>query len=250
MIIYIVAAVIVAFGLAILIVKFLPLKLRWLASIVLLVASFFLVFKIYDGIMKPINFNKAKKVRFEKVIKSLKIIRDAEIAYREVNGYYTADKAALISFIDTARRAIVETRDTVVKVNKGSKWQPVMVDVEKRVKDTIGYEPIINDFKDRDYKNMFKVPLVNIADAKEFELQVGKVEKVAGLEVPVFEARTSKIDILKGMDISLVKQELEAIASDQIKGEFVSVGSLTEVTTGGNWPPSYDKAKDANKKKN
>ena len=44
------------------------------------------------------------------------------------------------------------------------------------------------------------------------------------------------------MDISFVKQEMEAIERDQIKGEYVSVGSLSEVTTGGNWPPSYDKA--------
>jgi ParB-like chromosome segregation protein Spo0J len=71
---------------------------------------------------------------------------------------------------------------------------------------------------------------------------IGLVEKIAGLEVPVFEARTEKKDLLVGMDISLVKQEMEAIESDQIKGEYVSVGSLNEVTTGGNWPPSYDKA--------
>lgn len=244
MIILIIAAVIVAFGLAIVIVKYLPLKLRWIASVVLLISAIFLVYKIYDGIMKPINFSKAKKVKFEKVIESLKIIRDAEVAYREVNGNYTKDKAALISFIDTAQRALVETRDTVIKVNKGSKWQPVMVDVEQRVKDTIGYEPILNSFKERDYKNMFKVPGV---DGKEFELEIGKVEKIPGLEVPVFEAKTDKTDILKGMDISLVKQELEAIASDQIKGEFVSVGSLVEVTTGGNWPPFYDKADNAKK---
>ena len=38
-----------------------------------------------------------------------------------------------------------------------------------------------------------------------------------------------------------LKQELEANATDQIKGEYVSVGSLDEVSTGGNWPPSYDK---------
>ena len=244
MVILIIIGVLVAFGLAVVIVKFLPLKLRWLASVLLLAAAIFLVYKIYDGVMKPINFNKAKKVRFAKVIQSLKIIRDAEIAYREVNGTYTKDKAVLISFIDTAQRAIVETRDTVVKVNKGTKWQPVMVDVEKRVKDTIGYEPILSDFQDRDYKNMFKVPGV---DGKEFELEVGTVEKVAGLEVPVFEAKTGKSDILKGMDRSLIKQELEAIASDQIKGEFVSVGSLVEVTTGGNWPPSYDKGDNAKK---
>tara|TARA_R110002073_G_scaffold336347_4_gene532446 strand:- start:3730 stop:4470 length:741 start_codon:yes stop_codon:yes gene_type:complete len=245
MIILIIAAVIVAFGLAIVIVKYLPLKLRWIASIALLASAIFLVYKIYGGVMKPINFSKAKTVKFEKVINSLKIIRDAEVAYREVNGNYTADKALLIKFIDTAQRALVETRDTVIQVNKGSKWQPVMVPVEKRVKDTIGYEPILKAFSDRDYKNMFKVPGV---DGKEFELAIGKVEKIAGLEVPVFEAKTGKADILKGEDISLVKQELEAIASDQIKGEFVSVGSLVEVTTGGNWPPSYDKADNAKKK--
>ena len=114
-----------------------------------------------------------------------------------------------------------------------------MVDVEKKVTDTIGYEPILNGFKNRDYKNMFKVPGL---DGKEFELEIGKVEKVAGLEVPVFEARIDKESILKGEDISLVKREKEAIQSDQVKGEYVSVGSLSEVTTGGNWPPSYDKA--------
>jgi hypothetical protein len=238
MIVYIILAVAVAVGLAIVVVKFLPLKLRWVASLVLLILSVFLVYKIYDGVMRPINFNKEKKVRFAKVIESLKIIRDAEIAYYEVNGNYTDKEDILISFIDSAQRAIVEMRDTVIKVNKGTKWQPVMVDVEKRVKDTIAYEPISIQFKDRDYKNMFNVPGV---DGKKFELQVGSVEKIAGLQVPVFEAKTDKEAILKGMDRSLVKQEKEAITTDEIKGEYVSVGSLTEVTTGGNWPPSYDK---------
>jgi len=49
------------------------------------------------------------------------------------------------------------------------------------------------------------------------------------------------------MDESLIKQEKEAIETDQIKGEYVSVGSLEEVTTGGNWPPKYDR-KDGAKK--
>lgn len=238
MIFMIIAAVVVAFLLAVAIVKYLPLKMRPVVSVVFLALIVLLVFKIYSGVMGPIKFNQAKKVKYEKVIKSLKIIRDAEIAYKEVNGVYTADKAGLIKFIDTAQKAIVETRDTVVKINKGTKWQPLMVDVEKRIKDTIGYEPIINDFKDRDYKNMFKVPGV---EGKEFELQAAFVEKLAGLKVPVFEAKTDKESILKGMDKSLIKQEKEAIANDQIKGEFVSVGSLTEITTGGNWPPFYDK---------
>jgi hypothetical protein len=239
MIILIILAVVATFGFAYLIVKYLPLKYKWIVSLVLVFTGTLLVFKIYDGIMKPINFNKNKRVKYVKVIQHLKIIRDAELAFYKVNGKYTDNKEGLIQFIDSAQFAITEVRDTVVKVNKGSKWQPVIVDVEKRIVDTIGYEPILKSFQDKDYKNMFNVPGV---DEKQFELAIGLVEKIAGLQVPVFEARTEKKDLLKGMDISLVKQEMEAIESDQIKGEYVSVGSLNEVTTGGNWPPSYDKA--------
>lgn len=238
LVIPIVIAVIVALALAFVVVKYLPLNLRWLASLVLLILSVFLVYKIYVGIMAPINFDKRKVKVYSKVIQKLKTIRDAEIAFYEVNGNYTKDKGLLIRFIDTAQKAITETRDTVIKVNKGTKWQPIMIDVEKKVTDTIGYEPILNSFKNVDYKNMFKVPNL---EGKEFELEIGKIEKVAGLEVPVFEAKVDKESILKGEDISLVKREKEVIQSDQVKGEYVSVGSLTEVTTGGNWPPSYDK---------
>ena len=246
MILLIIGAVVVAFGLAYVIVKFLPLKLRWVASVLLLAASVFLVVLIYDGIMKPIDFNKKKRVRYAKVIEKLKIIRDAEVAYYDVMGDYTDKEDVLISFIDTAQRPIIEMRDTVIKVNKGTKWQPVMIDVEKRVKDTIAYEPILAQFKDKDYKNMFSVPGV---EGKKFDLTVSKVEKIAGLEVPVFEAKTGKEPILEGMDRSLIKQELEAVTADEIKGAYISVGSLSEVTTGGNWPPFYDKG-DAAKKNN
>tara|TARA_B100000767_G_scaffold78161_1_gene74858 strand:+ start:419 stop:1162 length:744 start_codon:yes stop_codon:yes gene_type:complete len=239
MIILIILAVVATFGFAYLIVKYLPLKFKWIISLVLVFLGAFLVFKIYDGIMKPINFNKDKRIKYVKVIQNLKIIRDAELAYYKVNGNYSDNKEGLIQFIDSAKFAITEVRDTVIQVNKGSRWQPVMVPVEKRIVDTIGYEPILKSFENTDYKNMFSVPGV---EGKQFELTIGLVEKIAGLKVPVFEARTEKKNLLKGMDISLVKQEMEAIESDQIKGEYVSVGSLNEVTTGGNWPPSYDKA--------
>ena len=239
MIILIILAVVATFGFAYLIVKYLPLKFKWIISLVLVFLGALLVFKIYDGIMKPINFNKDKRIKYVKVIQNLKIIRDAELAYYKVNGNYSDNKEGLIQFIDSAKFAITEVRDTVIQVNKGSRWQPVMVPVEKRIVDTIGYEPILKSFENTDYKNMFSVPGV---EGKQFELTISLVEKIAGLKVPVFEARTEKKNLLKGMDISLVKQEMEAIESDQIKGEYVSVGSLNEVTTGGNWPPSYDKA--------
>lgn len=241
LILMIIGAVLVSVLIAFIIVKYLPLKLRWLPSILLLAVAIFLGVKIYDGIMEPINFAKDKVQRYTPVIKSLKIIRDAEVKYYEVNGVYTKDKAGLIKFIDTAQLALTETKTVVEKVNKGG---GIIIDEEVRVTDTIGYEPVLKYFKDRDYKNMFAVPGV---EGAEFELEVGSVEKVQGLVVPTFRARTPKEGILKGLNKSLIKQELEAIESVQIKGEYVSVGSLEEVSTGGNWPPSYD-AKDSAEK--
>jgi hypothetical protein len=185
--------------------------------------------------MEPINFNKKKVAKFAKVIKSLKIIRDAEVKHFEVTGKYTNDKTSLIQFIDSAQLALTETKDTIIKVNKGG---GIIDDVTKRKKDTIGYEPVLKYFEGRDYKNMFKVPGI---EGKEFDIVISTVEKVQGLVVPTFYVKTEKIDILEGMSKSLIKQELEANATDQIKGRFVSVGSLEEVSTGGNWPPSYDK---------
>lgn len=237
----ILAAVLVAVLIAIVVVKYLPLKLRWVASLLLLALTIFLGYKIYNGIMEPINFNKNKVKKYAKVVENLKIIRDAQVKYYEVNANYTADKNALIKFIDTARLALTQTNTIVEKENRGG---GIIIDVEKKVTDTIGYEPVLKYFENRDYKNMFKVPGV---EGKEFEVEVGSVEKVQGLVVPTFMVKTEKKDILKGMNVSLVKQELEAVATDQIKGEYVSVGSLEEVSTGGNWPPSYDK-KDSDKK--
>ena len=217
----IVGAVLLAVLIAYVIVKYLPLKLRWIPSVLLLLVAILLGVKIFNGIMQPILFAEEKVKRYKPVIKSLKIVRDAEIKYYEVTGKYTKDKAGLIQFIDTAQLALTETKTIVQTVNKGSKWAPIMVEEEVRVTDTIGFEPVLKYFKDREYKTMFKVPGV---EGAEFELETAEVEKVQGLIVPTFRARTSKEGVLKGLNKSLVKQELEAMESIQIKGEYVSVG--------------------------
>ncbi|TCI90007.1 hypothetical protein [Tenacibaculum sp. M341] len=234
LILTILAAVVVAVLLAIVIVKFVPLKLRGLISILLLLVSFYLGYLIYNGVMEPIKFNKEKKVRYAKVIKNLKLIRDAQIKYKEAKGVYTKKQDKLINFIENDSLVLTETVNYTEKVDKGG---GIQVDVSKKRIDTIGKEPVLKYFKNKDYTNMFKVPGTD----KEFELGIGEIEKITGLFVPVFEAKIDKKSILKDLPIHLVKQELEAVETDQIKGPNVSVGSLQEVSTGGNWPPFYDK---------
>ncbi len=237
----IIVALIVAGLLAYLIVNVIPSKLKPVVSILLWVVIGYLGYNVYSSIMKPINFNKNKKVKYAKVISNLKIIRDAELAYGEVNRTFTSDKNGLIAFIDTAQFAITEVKNIVVTEKRGR----ITVDVEKRVVDTTGFEPVKKSFEGRDYKNMFKVPGTDA----EFELKSDVIEKVQGVKTSVFEAKVAKEIVLKGMDKDLINVEKEQLGGINIPGEYLSVGSLNEVNSNGNWPPFYDAKKEVSDKK-
>ncbi len=241
-IIIIVLAIVATGALAYLITNKVSKKARPIISILLWLLVIFLGYKIYKGIMGPIEFNEEKVERYTPVIKSLKTIRDAQIAHKEVTGDFTNNPANLIKFIDTAKFAITETKNVIKTVNKGTDYSPIMIEVEERTVDTIGYKDVRADFAGRDYSNMFNVP----GTSAKFDLKTGYVEKVQGVKSPVFMVSVAKELILEGLPIHLIKQEKEALAPEVI-GEFISVGSLDDVKTNGNWPILYDSGKAKNK---
>ncbi len=238
--IYILLAVVAVAFVAYAIVNLIPKKLHWILSILLLLLIVYLSSLIYGSIMKPIKFKKEKVARYAKVIEKLKMIRNAEVDRRKVVGGYTKNMQDLINFVDTAKFAITETRTTSEKVDTGG---GIIVDKEKRVVDTIGFKPVKDNYKGKDYKNMFNVPNTNV----KFNLDVGTVEK-SGLESQVFKAWVAKDVVLKGMDETLIKEEKKALGGIDVSGEEISVGSLDEVKVTGNWPPFYDN-KDRKEKK-
>lgn len=230
----IIAGIVVTGFLAYAIVNFIPRKFHWAISITLIALAAFLVYKINFEIQKPVQFNKEKKVKYAKVIENMKILRDAEVAHKKVIGRYTADGEALIKFIDTAKFALTQTRNVPKTINVGG---GITKEIEERVVDTIGYEDVKNQFSGLDYKNMLQIPGTN----EQFKIEIGTIEKIQGLFAPVFEIKVDKALILKGMDMNLIKQEKEAIGGEEIRGEYIRVGSLGEVSEDGNWPPFYDK---------
>jgi len=230
----IVIGIVVTAFLAYAVINYIPRKFHWILSVFLIAIAIFLVYKINFEITKPIKFNTEKKLKYAKVINNLKIIRDAEVAYKKVTGKYTTDGEGLIKFIDTAKFALTQTRyvPKTIKIGGG-----ITKEIEERVVDTIGYEEVKSSFVGRDYKNMLKIPGTD----KNFKIEVGEVEKIVGLKAPVFEVKVDKALILAGMDDNLVKQEKEAIGGEEIRGESIRIGSLTDVSEDGNWPPYYDK---------
>ena len=85
-------------------------KNRKIITYVLYLFSLLLVYLIYSAIDSPIEFNKIKNERYLKVIDRLKDIRNAQIAYKSVNGIYSDNFDSLISFIDSAQFTIIEKR--------------------------------------------------------------------------------------------------------------------------------------------
>ncbi|MGY6647335.1 hypothetical protein [Wenyingzhuangia sp. IMCC45574] len=237
MILFILLGVIVAVALALVIVKFVPVKLTPVISIVLLASAGYLSYLIYSGIMEPIKFHKEKKVRYAKVIKQLKMIADAQDAHNSILGKFTSSGEGLIQFIDTAKFPITSSRIEIQEENRGTSWSPLMVEVEVKVTDTVGWEPVKDKiFKGRDYQNMLTVPGTD----KQFKIETSAILRANKVLASVFEVQIDKADILEGLSKSLIKQEKEALGGDDIPGGVIAIGSLDEVSVNGNWPPLYD----------
>jgi hypothetical protein len=236
--ILIVVVLIVAFPfIAKLIVDYVPKKFHWIISLALLVTAIFLGYKIYDGVMGNIKFHQEKKKRYAKVIDKLKVIREAEIAYKRVKGDYTKNFDTLVNFIEKDSFPVLRTYEKTKKIVE----RGVEREIEFKVVDTIGFTKVIESFKNKDYRDMAKVPGTNV----NFDIATGYVLKgQAEIKTPVFEVKVPKKVVLEGMDKDLIDQEINQYAVDQVRGEYISVGTLEDVKDSGNWPPTYDTKED------
>ncbi|HQJ90510.1 MAG TPA: hypothetical protein PLB70_07830, partial [Paludibacteraceae bacterium] len=62
----------------------------------------------YSSIMSPIEFNEQKDIRDNAVIKRLKDIRKAQIAYKDIHRVYTASFDSLMDFVNNENISVVK----------------------------------------------------------------------------------------------------------------------------------------------
>ena len=192
---------------------------------------------IYQSITGPIEFQKVKQERFAKVISSLKDIRDSQEAYKTVKGKYAKDFNSLINFVDTGAYTITTQRDTSFMVYS----DVFKIDVPKDsvIIDTLGTVAVRDSLfkKDMRYKTMMNVPG---GDGAKFDMKTGNLEK-GGYTASVFEAKVAKSVILGDQPEDLQERENAQISVEEVNGSEITVGSLDQVSTSGNWPPIYDR---------
>ena len=211
-------------------------------QIVLWVASIFFAYKIYDSINGPIKFNQTKNERYAKVIDRLKDIRKAQIAHKDVIGVFSNNFDSLVKFVDEGIFTLIEKRDS--SYLEYDRTYRIDMLREVIVIDTLGTVPVKDSlFGDSSrYKNMANVPIEGVQDST-FKINAEVINK-NGYNVPVFEVKVSKSIILFDQDADLVKQENETVSVDGVNGSEIVLGSLSNVSTNGNWPTIFDAKKE------
>ncbi len=202
----------------------------------------FFIYKIYDSINGPIAFNKIKTERYTKVISKLKDIGNAQAAHKDILGYYSDNFDSLVAFIDSAQYTLTQKRDS--SFLEFDKVYRIDMLREVIVVDTLGFASVKDSlFKDSErFKNMMFIPVEGREDVR-FTLKTDILDN-NGYRLPVFEVKVSKDIILHDQDKYLVALEKEVVSVDGVNGPEITLGSLSEVSTSGNWPTTYDSAKE------
>ena len=201
------------------------------------VLSIFFASQIYSSINGPIKFNQVKNERYTKVINRLKDIRTAQIAHKDVNGFYANNFDSLVNFIDNGIFTVIEKRDSsYLEYNRTYR-----IDMLKEIEivDTLGFVSVKDSLfgNNESYKMMAKVP-INGTDS-EFSIKADIIDK-NGYQVPVFEVKVKKDIVLFDQNKDLLDQENKVISVDGVIGPEIILGSMTDVSTSGNWPTIFD----------
>ena len=201
------------------------------------VLSIFFASQIYSSINGPIKFNQVKNDRYTKVIDRLKDIRSAQIAHKDVNGFYANNFDSLVSFIDNGIFTLIEKRDSsYLEYNRTYR-----IDMLKEVEivDTLGFVSVKDSLfgNNESYKMMAKVP-IDGTDS-EFSIKADIIDK-NGYQVPVFEVKVRKDIVLFDQNKDLLDQENKVISVDAVNGPEIILGSMSDVSTSGNWPTIFD----------
>ena len=196
-----------------------------------------MVFAIYQSITSVGKFNTVKEKRYLKVIDRLKDIRNSQIAYKSINGIYCDNFDSLINFVETAQYTLIQKRDSsFLEYDRTFRIDMLR---EVIVVDTLGFASVKDSlFANSDrYKNMSKVPIDGVDE--RFLIKADVIDK-NGYNVPVFEVRVSKDIVLFDQNKDLLKQEKGLMSVDGVNGPDIVLGSLSDVSSNGNWPTTYD----------
>lgn len=206
-------------------------------NIVLVAAVVFLGVKLFNDIMDPIRFKENFEYRADVVKDKMMKIREAELAYLDTYGKYTADFDTLITFVKTDSLIVIKSDGTVpdsIYLNSKDRKEAELTALELGIitRDTIKISVRDSLFKNYKPDTLRYIPFTNLSE--EFQLQAGIMRTLSQMERPVFELKVHNNTFTKGLKEQMIINLNDAARDNDEFPGFI-VGSMTEVTTAGNW---------------
>ncbi len=208
-----------------------------------------LAYALVASIMEPVHFEKHREYRKGIAVQRLKDIRELQVAYKNVNGKYTADVDSLIMFYKDGKMKVVmqigSQDDSVAVANtKALKRRKPRIKPEEMLKlynegqslvFKIENEVAVRDTLFNDRENFIVDSLAFIPFCGDSIIMASTVKKVSGVKVPLFEASMPYKSLLKGLNNQL-RINLDAQCEDQGKYKGLQVGSISAPNNNaGNW---------------
>jgi hypothetical protein len=182
---------------------------------------FFLLFAIATGyylvnsVKSDIEFDEEIRRTESAIIEKLKLIRDAQVAYRNGIGKYASDWDSLMAFVDTGKIYIIQRREETKLLAYGVEETTLFYDTLGSV---MVMDSLFSPAKAPNF-NLARLPFVPGREDK-FLIFADKITK-GGVLVDVFEVR----------DPNPLNPARKANDNERA----LRVGSKTDVTTSGNW---------------
>lgn len=203
---------------------------RIIIQIILAAAAVFLGFKIYSSVMKPIEFKKQQKVRYDATIQKLKEIRKLQQAYKAIHGKYTGSWDTLAQFAKTDSFELTKIIGTY-DLDKFTEEQALDKGI---VSKEVTKVSVIDSLLGRDYP-VDSLKYVPYTDGDTFAIDAGKLQTGSKIAVNVFQVNVPDTVLLDG----LPKQLVYNFTDERWKKTGyagLKVGSMTEATNdAGNW---------------
>lgn len=211
---------------------------KLIIQIILAGIIIFLGYQCYQSIMIPQKFTEIKKQRYDRITERLKDIRTAQDAYKSVYGVYTGSFDTLINFIKYDSVKVVRSIGSLSDddLEKGI-TEAQAIKEGKIIRDTIKVGALENVFnKDYPIDDIRYVPFTK--RKYQFKMGASSVLTDSGIEVPVFEARISNMEIFEDLrdqyNEQLLEENGERIRLKKYPG--LKVGDLEEANNNvGNW---------------
>ncbi|MGV8962241.1 MAG: hypothetical protein ACOH2V_02535 [Candidatus Saccharimonadaceae bacterium] len=233
--------------------------MKVLVKVILVAAIGLLVFLCWKSIQGPIDFNAQREIRDKAVIRRLIDIRTAQVAFREINGEYTASFDSLIDFVKNGKVAFVQkfgdltesqmeqgmTEANALNIIKGGNEAAIkkagLWDNEKNrpqlLRDSIYVGVVENRFQNRRNFAADSLRFVPYGEGAQFVMATDTLTTSSGFSINVFEAQTPYTSYLGDLDkneLNLLMENVRNLPGDKFVG--LRVGSIkTANNNAGNW---------------